>query len=200
MPMPAPPGGTMGVIFSRGRKVIRSKKAATWGCSSIWLRRILKNSALPGTNWGRTYRFSWLGFFPSRFSQLYSIRPTQAMSSSSFCRGSRSSLVSFISCPMVLGLRTPIFRAPVFRIVALDALELGGHPVGNHGHQLRNLGPGLVHHRDGKGQLLLLQGERGGTIAVDVLSHVKSPSFPPNGRFFRYQLTIIIATSAAKSY
>ena len=44
----------MGVIFSRGRKVIRSKKAATWGCSSIWLRRILKNSALPGTNWGRT--------------------------------------------------------------------------------------------------------------------------------------------------
>ena len=101
----------MGVIFSRGRKVIRSKKAATWGCSSIWLRRMLKNSALPGTNWGRTYRFSWLGFFPSRFSQLYSIRPTQAMSSSSFCKGSRSSLVSFISCPMVLGLRTPIFRA-----------------------------------------------------------------------------------------
>ena len=44
----------MGVIFSRGRKVIRSKKAATWGCSSIWLRRMLKNSALPGTNWGRT--------------------------------------------------------------------------------------------------------------------------------------------------
>ena len=35
IPMPAPPGGTMGVIFSRGRKVMRSKKAVTSGCSSI---------------------------------------------------------------------------------------------------------------------------------------------------------------------
>ena len=75
-------------------------------------------------------------------------------------------------------------QAPVFRVVALDALELGGHPVGDHGAQLGDLGPGLVHHGDGKGQLLLLQGERGGPVAVDVLSHVKSPSFPPNGRFF----------------
>ena len=75
-------------------------------------------------------------------------------------------------------------QAPVFRIVALDALELGGHPVGDHGHQLGDLGPGLLHHGDGKGQLLLLQGERGGPVAVDVLSHVKSPLSPPQGRFF----------------
>ena len=75
-------------------------------------------------------------------------------------------------------------QAPVFRVVALDALELGGHPVGDHGHQLGDLGPGLVHHGDGKGQLLLLQGERGGPVAVDVLSHVKSPLSPPQGRFF----------------
>ena len=91
--------------------VIRSKKAATSGCSSIWLLRMFRNSALPGTNRGSTQRFSWLGFLPSRFSQLYSRRPSQDISSSSFSRGSRSILVSFIIWPMVLGLRTPIFSA-----------------------------------------------------------------------------------------
>ena len=111
IPMPAPPGGTIGVIFSRGSMVMRSKNAATSGCASIWLRRIFKNSALPGTNRGRMYRFSWFGFLPSRFSQLYSMRPSQAISSSSFCRGSRSIFASFISCSRVLGLRTPIFSA-----------------------------------------------------------------------------------------
>ena len=48
---------------------------------------------------------------PSRFSQLYSMMPSQDMSSSSFCSGWRSIFVSFISCSMVLGLRTPIFSA-----------------------------------------------------------------------------------------
>ena len=95
IPMPAPPGGTMGVIFSRGRKVMRSKKAATSGCSSIWARRMLKNSALPGTNMGSTYRFSWLGFLPSRFSQWYSMRPMRLISSSTFCSLSGSMPVSF---------------------------------------------------------------------------------------------------------
>ena len=111
IPMPAPPGGTMGVIFSRGRKVIRSKKAATSGCSSICSMRMLKNSALPGTNWGRIQRFSCLGFFPSRFSQLYSSRPMRLMSASSFSSFSVSRPVSFWSWTKVLGFRTPIFRA-----------------------------------------------------------------------------------------
>ena len=111
MPMPEPPGGTMGVIFSSGKKVIRSKNAATSGFWSIWLFRIFRNSALPGTNSGRIQRFSWFGFLPSRFSQLYSTMPSHAISVSSFSSGSRSILVSFISCSVVLGLRTPIFSA-----------------------------------------------------------------------------------------
>ena len=111
MPMPAPPGGTMGVIFSSGSIVIRSKNAATSGCSSIWLLRMFRNSALPGTNSGSTQRFSCLGFLPSRFSQLYSMMPVHAISVRSFSSGSRSILVSFISCSVVLGLRTPILSA-----------------------------------------------------------------------------------------
>ncbi len=73
--------------------------------------RMLKNSALPGTNWGRIQRFSWLGFFPSRFSQLYSSRPMRLMSASSFSSFSVSRPVSFWSWAKVLGFRTPIFRA-----------------------------------------------------------------------------------------
>ena len=111
MPMPAPPGGTMGVIFSSGSIVMRSKNAATSGCSSIWLLRMFRNSALPGTNSGSTQRFSCLGFLPSRFSQLYSMMPVHAISVRSFSSGSRSILVSFINCSVVLGLRTPILSA-----------------------------------------------------------------------------------------
>ena len=70
MPMPAPPGGTIAGMCSSGRKVIRSKKAVTSGCSSIWCFCMLKNSALPGTNMGRTYCFSCRSF-----SQLYSKSP-----------------------------------------------------------------------------------------------------------------------------
>ena len=32
MPIPAPPGGTMGVTFSSGKRDIRSKKRANSGC------------------------------------------------------------------------------------------------------------------------------------------------------------------------
>ena len=99
MPMPAPPGGTMGVIFSRGIKVIRSKKAVTSGWASILSRFMLKNSALPGTNRGRNHRFSWLGlgFLGSKSSQLYSSRPMRLISSSSFCSSAAPSPVSFRS-------------------------------------------------------------------------------------------------------
>ncbi len=54
MPMPAPPGGTMAVTRSRGSWVMRSNILATWGCSSIWDWRMLKNSAEPGTKGGST--------------------------------------------------------------------------------------------------------------------------------------------------
>ena len=69
IPMPAPPGGTMAVMCSSGRNVIRSKKVVTSGRSAICLLFMLKNSALPGTNIGRMYCFSRRGF-----SQLYSSR------------------------------------------------------------------------------------------------------------------------------
>ena len=111
MPMPAPPGGTIGVTFSSGRNVMRSKNAATSGCSSICDWRMLTNSALPGTNCGSVQRFSWFGFFPSRFSQLYSTRPMYAISVSSF--SSSSSLLPVIAaiCAVVFGLRTFILSA-----------------------------------------------------------------------------------------
>ena len=60
MPMPAPPGGTMGVIFSVGASSLRSKNAATSGCSSIWLLRMFRNSALQGRT--AAAPFSCLGF------------------------------------------------------------------------------------------------------------------------------------------
>ena len=68
------PGGTMAVMCSSGRNVIRSKKAVTSGWSAICCLFMLKNSALPGTNIGRMYCFSRWGF-----SQLYSSRPTTAI-------------------------------------------------------------------------------------------------------------------------
>ncbi len=55
MPMPAPPGSTMGVIFSSGRRDIRSNIVATSGCAVTVSRFIFIYSALPGTNMGSTY-------------------------------------------------------------------------------------------------------------------------------------------------
>ena len=52
MPMPEPPMGTIGVIFSNGRKVIRSKNIASSGCLSISSTFMLVYSADPGTNIG----------------------------------------------------------------------------------------------------------------------------------------------------
>lgn len=52
MPMPAPPGGTIGVTIVKGRYVIRSKNIASSGCSSSCFFIMLVNSAEPGTNIG----------------------------------------------------------------------------------------------------------------------------------------------------
>ena len=52
MPMPAPPIGTIGVTFSKGRNVMRSKNIANSGCLSISSVFMLVYSALPGTNIG----------------------------------------------------------------------------------------------------------------------------------------------------
>ena len=52
MPIPLPPMGTMGVIFSSGRKVMRSKNMASSGCLSMSSTFMLVYSALPGTNMG----------------------------------------------------------------------------------------------------------------------------------------------------
>ncbi len=52
MPMPLPPMGTIGVIFSKGRKVMRSKNIASSGCLSMRSVFMLVYSALPGTNMG----------------------------------------------------------------------------------------------------------------------------------------------------
>ena len=49
MPMPSPPGGTMGVMCSSGRNVIRSNIFVTGGFFSILSREELNSSALPGT-------------------------------------------------------------------------------------------------------------------------------------------------------
>ncbi len=55
MPMPAPPSGTMGVTFSKGRNVIRSKNIASSGCRSINSVFMLVYSAEPGTKSGTQY-------------------------------------------------------------------------------------------------------------------------------------------------
>ena len=52
MPIPEPPMGTIGVTFSRGRNVIRSKNIASSGCLSIRPVFMLVYSAEPGTNMG----------------------------------------------------------------------------------------------------------------------------------------------------
>ncbi|CDF43637.1 unknown [Roseburia sp. CAG:182] len=75
IPIPAPPCGTIGVTFSSGSRDMRSKKRPSSGCSSSCFWFMLVNSALPGTNIGRTYCFSCFGF-----SQLYSKRPATLIS------------------------------------------------------------------------------------------------------------------------
>ena len=106
IPIPAPPGGTIWVIFSSGTRLIRSKKRPISECSVKISSFMFANSALPGTNMGSTYCFSCFGF-----SQLYSITPFTA----SFCSISStyalSFPVSFTMSSRVLGLRLPIFSA-----------------------------------------------------------------------------------------
>ena len=67
IPIPAPPGGTIGVTFSRGRKVMRSKNIASSGWRSISSVFIFVYSAEPGTKSGTQY---------SRFSRVYSLPGT----------------------------------------------------------------------------------------------------------------------------
>ena len=59
-------------------------------------------------------------------------------------------------------------QPPVLRVLPGDAMELGGHPVGNHPAQLDDLLPGLVRLGYVKRQLALIQGEFG-------LAHIVSP-------------------------
>ena len=59
-------------------------------------------------------------------------------------------------------------QTPVFRVLPGDAVELGGHPVGNHPAQLEYLLPGVVRLGNLKGQFALVQGEFR-------LAHVVSP-------------------------
>ena len=117
MPMPAPPGGTMAVMCSSGKNVIRSKKAVTSGWSAICCLFMLKNSALPGTNIGRMYCFSRRGF-----SQLYSSSPTTAICCKSGSRVSTGWPVALTSSGRVMGLRTFIFKATsAISSVTMDA-------------------------------------------------------------------------------
>ena len=117
IPMPAPPGGTMAVMCSSGRNVIRSKKAVTSGWSAICCLFMLKNSALPGTNIGRMYCFSRRGF-----SQLYSSRPTTAICCKSGSNSPAGLPVALTSSGRVMGLRTFIFKATsAISSVTMDA-------------------------------------------------------------------------------
>ncbi len=52
IPIPEPPIGTIGVTFSSGRKVMRSKNIASSGWRSISSVFMLVYSAEPGTNIG----------------------------------------------------------------------------------------------------------------------------------------------------
>ncbi len=61
MPMPSPPSGTIGVMGSKGRKVILSKKLATGGLASVAFLVELNNSADPGTKKEMRYLLSWVG-------------------------------------------------------------------------------------------------------------------------------------------
>ena len=58
IPTPPPPGGTICVMPARGSCVIRLKKVASSGCSSVSLSFIIMNSALPGTKIGTLYILS----------------------------------------------------------------------------------------------------------------------------------------------
>ena len=62
MPIPDPPIGTIGVTFSRGRKVILSKNIASSGCLSISSVFMFVYSAEPGTNIGTQYMRSFLSY------------------------------------------------------------------------------------------------------------------------------------------
>ena len=103
------------------------------------------------------------------------------MSSRSFCSGSRSIFVSFISCSMVFGLAHAHLQrdirhlvghhrrqAPVFGVVALHALELHRHAVGDHA------APALATFSRGcsvtgivKDSFSCSSGKAGGLVAVD---------------------------------
>ena len=60
MPIPEPPMGTIGVTFSNGRNVIRSKNMPNSGCFFMSSSFMLVYSALPGTNMGTQYTRSFL--------------------------------------------------------------------------------------------------------------------------------------------
>ena len=106
IPIPAPPSGTNGVIFSSGRRDICSKKVPISGLESRMFAFMLKNSAHPGTYIGNTYCFSCFGF-----SQLYSRRPFLDISSSSASHFFSSRPESFTISASVFGFLTPSFTA-----------------------------------------------------------------------------------------
>ena len=105
IPMPEPPGGTIGVTFSRGSRDIFSKNSAMTGCSSVCFLFIIMNSAQPGTNIGSTYCLCL-----SAFSQLYSIIPMTDISSRSCCTRALSLPDFFAICSSVMGFLTFIAR------------------------------------------------------------------------------------------
>ena len=106
MPIPAPPSGTNGVIFSSGRRDICSKNVPISGLDSRIFAFILKNSAHPGTYIGRTYCFSC-----ASFSQLYSRRPLRDISSRSASHFFSSIPDNFTISGNVFGFLTPSFSA-----------------------------------------------------------------------------------------
>ena len=120
IPIPAPPGGTIGVTFSSGIRLMRSKNRPISGCSSSSFLFMFVNSALPGTNIGSTHCFSCCGF-----SQLYSRRPLSDISASCFSRYSRSLPVSLIMSSMVRGTRFFILMA----ISACSSVQIGASPI-----------------------------------------------------------------------
>ena len=106
MPIPDPPSGTNGVIFSSGKRDICSKNVPISGLDSRIFVFILKNSAHPGTYIGRTYCFSC-----AAFSQLYSRSPLRDISSRSASHFFSSSPEIFTISDSVFGFLTPSFNA-----------------------------------------------------------------------------------------
>ena len=106
IPIPAPPSGTKGVIFSSGRRDICSKKIPISGLDLRIFAFILKNSAHPGTYIGRTYCF-WC----ASFSQLYSRIPLTDICSRRASHFFSSIPESLTISGSVFGLRTPSFKA-----------------------------------------------------------------------------------------